>query len=256
MAKYLIRQKKKGDFMLKKSKISNIEIHSDEWRIARLAKFTSSENYNLMGAGYDRYVRLKVGEHMTGLSGSSWFNSRAEINTEHTMWGLAHEAEAAKKLGAKLAIQYLIVQKLISAPGSRFGSTPDALIVNRISPDDTEYEVETVEVKCPPTFDNYLLLWECETPQALKAAKKEYYWQVLDQMDNCESLRGHFVAYHPDFKSGNMRHIVFNVMDPEEKKGAKTFPIFNDLKLLRQKKDQAAADFDALCDKLLLSGKI
>jgi hypothetical protein len=240
--------------MLKKSKISNIEIHSDEWHKGRLAKFTSSGAYNLMGTGYDRYVRLKVGEAITGLSRASGLSGTGEINTEHTMWGSEYEEEAVRKLGIKLGVDFLIVQKLISEEGSRFGSTPDGLKVNRVSPDDTEYEVEPIEVKCPPTFDNYLLLWECETPSDLKVARKEYYWQVLDQMDICDSLIGHFAAYHPDFKSGNMRHIVFNLMRPEEKKGQKTFPLFNDMKALRSQKAKAVQDFELLVNKLIASG--
>lgn len=240
--------------MLKKSKISQITIHTDEWKASRLGKFTSSEIHNLMGSGYERYVRLKVGEVMTGLMSASWMASKSDVNTDAMAWGNLHENEALNKFGAKMGLPFLVAQKLISEEGSRFGCTPDALIVKRISPDETEYEVETVEIKCPPTYDNYLNLWVCETPQDVKAIKKEYYWQVLDQMDNCESLVGHFVAYHPDFKSGNIKHLVFNSMQPEEKKGQKIFPIFNDLKALRSQKQKAVEDFIILRNKLLASG--
>jgi hypothetical protein len=242
--------------MLKKSKISQIPIHSDEWKTSRLGKFTSSEIFKLMSSQYESYVRLKVGEVMTGLMSASWMTSKGEINTDATMWGLLHEVDALKKFGTKMELPFMVTQKLITEEGSRFGCTPDGLIVKRISPDETEYEVETVEVKCPPTYDNYLLLWECETPKDLKEVNKQYYWQVLDQMDNCESLTGHFVAYHPDFKSGNMRHIVFNSMQPEEKNGSKTFPLFTDLKALRKQKAQAVIDFEFKKEKLLLAGKI
>lgn len=236
--------------MLKKSKISNIKIHSDEWHHSRLAKFTSSEIYRLFGTSFMAYVRLKVGEEMTGKS------AKGEIDTESTRWGGFYEAEAIQKFGNKMGLEFLVTQQLITETGSRFGSTPDGLIVKRLSPDDTEYEVETVEVKCPPTYDNYLLLFECETPQDLKVSKKEYYWQVLDQMDNCEALVGNFVAYHPDFRAGNMKHIVFNSNQRiDGPKGAK-FPIFEDLKELRQKKREAVAMFEKIRDKLMTAGLV
>lgn len=237
--------------MLKKSKISAIKIHSDEWHHSRLAKFTSSEIHNLMGTGFQKYVRLKVGEEITGKS------AKGEIDTEATRWGGFYEADAVKKFGQKMGLEFMIVQQLVTEDGSRFGSTPDGLIVTRLSPDESEYEVETVEVKCPPTFDNYLLLFECDTPKDLKTAKKEYYWQVLDQMDNCESLRGHFVSYHPDFRVGNMKHIVFDKMEScINSKGQKEFPIYNDLKYLREQKTAAVAAFDKLRDKLMTAGVV
>lgn len=243
--------------MLKISKISKLEMFSDEWRDGRKGKFTSSEAFKLMCDQYVRYIRQKVGEIMWLHEKSSVFSpTEKEIDTEATRWGTFYEPEAIYKFGVKMSLQYLVTQKLITEPGSRFGSTPDGLIVKRISPDETEYEVETIEVKCPPISENYLLLFDCETPQQLKSAKKEYYWQVLDQMDNCESLIGHFVAYHPEFKSGNMRHIVFNAMQAEEKNGMKTFPIHNDLKALRKQKAQAVIDFDNLYNKLVAAGNV
>ena len=234
--------------MLKKSKISNIRILSDEWHSSRLAKFTSSEIYRLTGSGFMNYVRVKVGEEMTGKS------AKGEIDTEATRWGGFYEAEAVQKFGIKMGLEFLVTQQLITDNESRFGSTPDGLIVIRESPDGTEYEVETVEVKCPPTYDNYLLLFDCETPQDLKQAKKEYYWQVLDQIDNCQAQKGHFVAYHPDFRAGNMKHIVFDTMQSVPTKTGKEFPIFNDLKELRKKKAEAVEMFEKIRDKLMTAG--
>lgn len=236
--------------MLKKSKISNIKILSDEWFHSRLAKFTSSEIHRLTGSGFMNYVRLKVGEEMTGKS------AKGEIDTEATRWGGFYEAEAIQKFGIKMKLDFLVVQQLITEAGSRFGATPDGLIVKRLSPDETEYEVETVEVKCPFTYDNYLLLFDCDTPQDLKEAKKEYYWQVLDQMDNCEALTGNFIAYHPDFRAGNMKHIVFNLNQHVTGKAGKEFPLFNDMRYLREKKKAAVVMFEQIRDKLMTAGLV
>ncbi len=232
--------------MLHKSKISNVKILSDEWYQARLAKFTSSEIHFLIGSGAMSYIRRKVGEELTGKS------SRLEIDTDSTRWGNFYEAEAINKFGKQKGLEFLVVQQLIcDVDNGRFGGTPDGLIPVRISPDGMEYEVEPVEVKCPPTFDNYISLFECETANDLKIAEKKYYWQVIDQMDICGSLVAHFVVYHPDFKAGNMKVLRIEAMQPLTINAKKTYPIYEDLKLLRSKKKWAQEQFDILRTKLM-----
>lgn len=236
--------------MLKKSKISNVKMLSDEWHAARLGKFTSSEIFLLMKpSGFEEgamnYVRRKVGEELTGKS------AKGEIDVEATRWGAFYESEALTKFGKQKGIDFLIAQQLICDPESRFGCTPDGLIVTRVSPDETEYEVETVEVKCPPTFDNYIRYFECKTPQDLKEESKMYYWQKIDQLDNCEALKGHWIVYHPDFKVGNMNVISFDALQSIEGKNGKEFPIYNDLKLLRERKKMAEQKFEEIRAKLM-----
>lgn len=236
--------------MLKKSKISGIKILSEEWYTTRLGKFTSSDIHQLMnpngfGDGSINYIRRKVGEDLTGKSSSG------EVDVEATRWGNFYEAEALGKFGKQRGVDFLVAQQLITEPGERFGCTPDGLIPTRISPDDTEYDVETVEIKCPITFDNYIRLFECNTPQDLKDESKHYYWQVLDQMDNCGALVGWFTVYHPDFKAGNMNIIKVDSMQCIEGKKGKEFPIYTDLKLLRERKQKAVEKFEEIRGKLL-----
>lgn len=231
--------------MLKKSKISGIKILSDEWHSARLAKFTSSSIERITGSGFMRFVREKVGEELTGQS------AKGEIDTDATRWGNFYEAEAITKFGRQMGLEFLVTQQLVADPKSRFGCTPDGLIPIRESPDKTEWEVKTVEVKCPPTFANYIELFECETPQDLKRANDVYYWQVLDQMDNCEALEAYFVAYHPDFKRGNMKILPISANYSIIGKKGKEFPIFQDLKYLRERKKLAEETFDIIRAKLL-----
>jgi hypothetical protein len=231
--------------MLDKSKISKIEILSEEWHKARLAKFTSSEIHNLIGSGFLKYVRMKVGEEMTGKS------CKTEVNNESVWHGNLYELEALKEFKKAGGIDFEFIQFLVYDENSLFCCTPDAMIAIRESPDGSQYEVEPVEVKCPPTYDNYIALYECESPQDLKKTDSKYYWQVIDQMDNCGSLVGHFVAYHPDFKKGNMRHIRFDINASFiNAKGAREFPVFDDLKLLRTKKKEAEIKFNELLKKL------
>lgn len=236
--------------MLKKAHISSIKSGSEAWHKARLAKFTSSKMHFLtypkgFTDGSTRYIRERVGEELTGKSADR------EIETEAMRWGLFHEAEAIKKFGRSKGLEFVIVQQLITDPESRFGSTPDFLIVLRESPDGTEYEVETGEVKCPPTYDSYIGLFLCDTPAQLKEEKREFYWQVLDQMDQCGAKRGHFITYHPEFKAGNHKSIIFDRHQPVLTSKGKIFPIHEDLKLLRARKDQGLVVFDEIRSKLM-----
>lgn len=207
--------------MLKKAHISSIKAYSEEWYIKRLAKFTSSRMHLLtfpkgFTDGSIRYIRERVGEELTGKSADR------EIDTDATRHGHMHEAAAIQRFGRQMGLQFVIVQQLITDPAGRFGSTPDALIVLRVSPDGLEYEVETVEVKCPPTYAAYIGLFECDTPAQLKEENREYYWQVIDQIQQCGAKRGHFVIYHPEFKAGNHKSIVFDPLEPVvDEKGKK-----------------------------------
>lgn len=238
--------------MLHISKISKNKIHTDEWRQARLAHFTSSDAHRLIGDGFMTYVREKVGEEMTGIP------ARPEVDTEDTRWGLHFETDAVKKLCEKLGLTSIVMQCFVASEGSRFGSTPDGILVKNISPDQMEYDVEAVEAKCPPTYANYIQLFECETPIDLKKASKKYYWQVLDQMDQCGSRVGHFIALHPEFKFGNFKHlpIAANYKYADNKAmGGYKFPIHEDLSELRKAKKQAEILFNALREKLMNAGK-
>lgn len=243
--------------MLKIAHISPIKPGKNDeeylmWKQARLAKFTSSEIHFLtyptgLTEGSLSYIRRKVGEELTGNP------AREEIDTNATRHGLLYEAEAVWKFKEKKKVNIIVVQQLITAPDSRFGGTPDGLILIRESPDQTEYEVETVEVKCPPSFDGYISLFECESPGDVKKVKREYYWQVLDQMLLCGASRGHFVIYHPDFKAGNHKSIVFEPLNyiVLDVKGKKIWPLRDDLKLLKERKQMALDKFDQIRSKLM-----
>lgn len=237
--------------MLKKAHISAIKAGSQQWYDERLAKMTSSEIHYLtyptgFTEGTTNYIRRKVGEELTGKS------SKEEIDTIATRHGLQHEEAAVRKFGISIGLEFVVVQQLIIIPGTRFGGTPDALIILRVSPDGLEYEVETVEVKCPLSFDGYIALFECDTPQKLKKEKREYYWQVLDQMLLCGALKGHLVIYHPDFKAGNHKSLLFDPLAPVlDDKGKKTWPLRDDLKMLKERKDMALVEFDKIRSKLM-----
>lgn len=224
--------------MLKVSHISNITIYSHEWDMARLGRFTSSRMNVLMGekeimdSGAMTYIYHKVGEKVTK---KSMATEDDVIEDENTHWGRENEPMAIRKFGQKYGINFLVAQKLILDPESQFSSTPDAIWVHGASVIKTdEYNVSTLEVKCPRKFHKFIPLYKCKTPEDLKKFNKNYYWQVIDQMYNCDSAVGYFACFHPLFPEGkNMNVIEFKKID-----------LWPEFKKMKQRKEQAVRIFN------------
>lgn len=218
--------------MLLKSKISDLQMYSGEhyfdgWLLARLGKFTASKIHTCMrpkgiGDGGLRYIRSRIGEEMTGVS------SEKQILTEDMLWGLKYERDALQRFGELKKLDYLIVQKLISEKGSKFGCTPDALWVMGEDKEKEELTVRTVEVKCYQ-MDNHIACALCSTPAEIKKEDFEAYAQVLMQMLECGSFMGFLCYFNPLFKHGGFRVIEFKGNDEM---------IMEDLKLLKKRKEE------------------
>lgn len=234
--------------MLSKKNISKTKT-DQEWVQARLGKFTSSEIHFLasdkfLTEGCISYIQRKVGEYITNKPATY------EITNESMIHGLVHEPHAIQKFCQKMGIKYVVCQQLVTIEGTRYGCTPDALIIHSESTDQLSYNVSTVEVKCPPTYTAYVGLALCETPQDLKKENRQYYWQVIDQMLNCDTMKGYFIAHHPDFKEADMRIIEFRKMQ----KVGTDFPIAKDIQFLQERKKMADAKFDEIYQKLMKIG--
>lgn len=225
--------------MLKKTHITNYKIYSDEWQMARRGKFTSSRINCLMGdkgftAGAYTYIDQKLGEEVTGHT----ISDEDEIENENTAWGNQYEPEAIKQFHIANKVQFLVTQKMIHAENTRYSSTPDAIWVHGEALNQLEYNVSTLEVKCPRKFHRFNQLFRCKTPLDLFELDKKYFWQTLDQMDNCDSSIGYFAAYHPQYPSHcNFRQIQFRKIE-----------LWDYFKKLKQRKDEA----DTLLRKLKL----
>lgn len=216
--------------MLKKSHITNVSIFSEEWQLLRRGKFTSSRIHCLMGEkgisdGGLTYIDQKLGEEMTG----HCVSDDDELEDENTTWGNTHEPDALKRFHLENKVEFLVTQKMIHAANTRFSSTPDAIWVHGEASNQEEYNVSTLEVKCPRKFHRFNKLYRCKTPSDLFKVSKIYYWQVLDQMDNCDSAVGYFGVYHPLYPVNcNWRQIQFKKID-----------LWDDFKKLRQRKSEA-----------------
>lgn len=232
--------------MLHKNHICKVEIYSDEWFKIRLGRFTSSRIHCLMTKdpfekGAMTYIYHKIGEVLTG-------QTTAEdevLEDENTAWGNKYELEAVNLFGLKMNLDFLAVQKLILAEEKQFSSTPDAIWIKGICKNQEEYNVRTVEVKCPRKYHKFIPYYMCETPEQVRKLNSVYFWQVIDQMDNCGSAVGYLAFYHPLFPEGaNMRIIEFNKMK-----------LWDEFKLLKERKLSAVEKFKEVKLKLL-SGQV
>jgi hypothetical protein len=198
--------------MLLKADIKNsVQMLSDEWYAARLAKYTASENYWLMGEkpltqGMISYTYRKVYEELSGLP------SKDEVNTRSTEHGHKYESEGIIELGKSLGVEFVVTQKLIHKEGSRFAATPDFLIPISESIDKQSWNVITGEIKCPQG-ENFIALARCKTPDDVYKISKQYYWQVIFQMDGCDSLMGLFGVYNPFVKVVKHNIVEFRKKD-------------------------------------------
>lgn len=230
--------------MLNKDWISNIEIYSDQWKEARKGKFTSSKIHNLttkknISKDGVSYIYQKVGELITG---QTTCGEDENLDNEDTIWGMTHEPSAIQEFGRQKGLKYLVVGKMIHEPGSIFSSTPDAIwVINSSITKENHYNVATVEVKCPNRYHTFIPMYKCITPSDLRDKNSNYFWQVIDQMDNCNASIGYFAVYHPLFPKGNnMRIIEFKKVD-----------LLNEFAFLKQRKKEALEIFTQIRSEFL-----
>jgi hypothetical protein len=183
------------------------------------------------------YIYQKVGEEITGISNDKEFEFDEDLE-----WGLKYEPDAINAFGKKMGIDFLVTQKLISDPNSRFATTPDAIWVhNECKIDSTEYNVSTAEGKCPRTYHWFIKYFLCKTPQDLYKIKKEYFWQTIDQMHQCGAATGYFFVYHPLFPEGsNLNIIKFSQME-----------LWDEFKKLAERKKIAVQKYEEVRKQML-----
>lgn len=186
------------------------------------------------------YIYQKVGEEITGIiTEVTESNSEDNINTE---WGDKYESEAIAHFAKRKGLDYLTSQTMIQNTETRFCSTPDAIWIRAegiINPD--EYDVSTLEVKCPRTFSSFIAKSLCKTPLDLKKDNPEHYWQVVDQMETCSAAIGYYYVYHPLFPELSKGHeIEFKKLD-----------LWDDFKFLVNRKKEAVELFDKVKDLIL-----
>lgn len=224
---------------------------SEHWRQARLSKFTSSNIYKLcnekgfgeLGMGY---IRSRVFESLSGIP------SEEEITTKSTVHGLVEEGAFIKSCIIKFGInpKQVVVQKLIYGETEMFASTPDALYCMNVTADDLAYNVEVWEGKAYQPLRHMEML-EVHTTQELRLANRPMYFQILDQMLNVDCLTGKAIFFHPalPLEKGGLHIIPFRKMEKDEANNR--YPIVEDLKFLKQRKEMAVAEFHRIKTRII-----
>lgn len=233
--------------MLLKNRISKIDPYTESWHQEKLGKLSSSEIHNVIGEskGMLSYIYRKVGEELTGVP------AKSEIQTEATINGHVFEPIALREYMQANDIKFYVESKLVHGSNPKFCSTPDGLIIKAERKEEDGWDVWPVEVKCPLTYEAFISLYVCETPFDVLKIKPAYFWQLMDQIDNCGALNGVFIVYHPDFvvggKQGLHKAINFRIMEEVDKK----FPLKKQLDLLRERKNAALKKYDEVKQKIL-----
>lgn len=235
--------------MLLKANITNIEMLSDDWYNERKGKLTSSNKHFLMGEKPDTqgaisYLYRQVGEEITQVA------ARDEVDTKATEHGKKYEPIAIRAFRKQVGWDddeknIVVTQKLIKLPGTKRTSTPDIIIPYSETNDKKGYNVITGEVKCPPSYDHYIALFRCNTPEdvlhKVSTAGKIYFWQTIDQMDVCGALTGYLIIYHPFFvKAGGLNIIEFRKKD-----------MMKYFTLLEQRNKWAEEEFDKIRTEII-----
>lgn len=223
---------------------------SEHWRQARLFKFTSSNIWKLCAEkGFGEtgmgYIRSRVFEFLSGIP------SEPEINTESTIHGLVEEGSAIYGCIKKFGInpQQVVVQKMIHGEIEMYGSTPDALYCMNESADGLAWNVEVWEAKCYQALKHMEML-EAETTQDLRRINRNMYFQILDQMLNVDCLTAKAIFKNPALPEdkGGLHIIHFRKMERDEVNNR--YPIVEDLKFLKQRKEMAVAEFNRIKNKI------
>lgn len=235
--------------MLLKSRISQIEPYTEYWHQEKLGKLSSSEISKVIGdaKGMLSYLYRKVGEELTGVP------AKNDIQTEATVNGHVFEPQALKAYCQDKGYKFYVESKLIHGSHEKYCSTPDGLIIRGERSDEDAYDVWPVEVKCPLTYEAFISLYLCNTPLDVFKVKKEYFYQTLDQIDNCGALNGVFIVYHPDFvvngKRGLYKAINFRLMESR----GNEYPLKKELDLLRERKKAAVERMASIKEEICTS---
>lgn len=195
--------------MLDIKRISHCVPYSDEWWADRVGKMTSSQIFKIcgergIGKGGMTFIRNKVHEKLTGKLIDKQFD------TEATAFGVQNEPLSIKNYAIKYNAPIILVSKHIIY-NELFTSTPDFLVINKDFGDN--YDCETGETKSYPT--RHLEMCECDTPEKIKDANVELFWQVISQMMFANVIVGNATFYNPEFaKTKALQHrVVFRKLE-------------------------------------------
>ena len=153
----------------------------------RLGNFTSSGISALMkngrkkgepGAAFHNYVKEKRRERLLGRSMSK------EATAAPLDWGNLCEQIAHDHIGLEYELVSKKRYKMAELPWS---GMPDGLAGKKT----------VTDIKCPWTLTSFMDMVECKTGEDLKAAKPEYYWQLISNAILTERYSCELIVFMP-----------------------------------------------------------
>jgi hypothetical protein len=198
------------------------EQRSNQWRDARVGKFTGSEVWKLLteprtkaakeaGDWSDTamtYIKTKVGEELTGMI--------HETGPAYPLvWGEEQEENA------KNFYETRFEQKIRKAGFIAFtdhsGCTPDGYVGNSV-----------VELKCPYNSTNHVEYLTWQNYLDLKDNKPEYWYQIQTEMLFAKMNKGLFISFDPRM-----------IKDEHKMKVIDVFPDVDDQQLILDRIEKA-----------------
>ncbi len=173
---------------------------TNEWFMARIGRFTSSEIHKLMGVkslGVNdelsdtakTYVYEKYAEFTTGIA--------KEIKSWALDWGNENEPLAKLEMEQRNGCDMMDCEFILHPTYFYLGGSPDGVIVKHgIN--------HMVEIKCPAnTAEQYKNISAAKDAVTMRKKYPELYWQMQNNMMLTKLTNGLFVSYDKRIKIGN-----------------------------------------------------
>lgn len=202
-----------------------IEQGSDEWREARVGRFTGSEMFKLVDPGKremtesELKARPKSGEgsktkytyddKVIGEKGWTYIYQKAaetltgQLDDEVYAWSLVRGKEMEPE-----AVEFFEKRTGLSCEQIGFvpftdhaGSSPDRLVSDG----------NILEIKCPTRSTNHLSYLLLTDHWDLKREFPIYYWQVQTNILFTGAEKGYFAAYDPRYKIEKQRMAIIEI---------------------------------------------
>ena len=175
-----------------------------EWHKLRMGNFNASRISELLGKGKKKdeywsktalsYINEVSAERNVAkdvMESEDLFEIYLDLtNTEnkYMRWGSEHEFEAREIYAEKHGVEVTEVSSITHPDIPHYSCSSDGLVKETNS---------GIEIKCP--LPKTYWDWYCNIKDAesLKAAKPEYYWQIMAQIDICDLDYVDLVAYCP-----------------------------------------------------------
>ena len=186
-----------------------IEPHTDEWLMARLGHFTSSEWHKLFqggrkkddyfGTGAITYINEKVAEILTGVP-KEMIKGLPAID-----WGVANEPDAA--FAYEKTTNQICSHSGFYEYNKVFGGTPDREILHNGK--------IIIEIKCPHVTSNFIAACKINSGIELLAFDKEKYSQCQGNMLVTESEMCDLVYFDPRIKDPDYQIKIIRIYRDE-----------------------------------------